>query len=97
MTFWNSDGRQNETARAFRDADTVEVVENKLASKLWDRIKDIYDTSPINVTEDNPSLYERELPGQWYPVGLNQNFLFAKYPPGGHFAPHTDGREIHSK
>jgi hypothetical protein len=97
LTFWNAEGRGNEKARVFRDADTVEVIDNNLAGKIWNRVKELYDTAPLNVTEDDPSLFERELPGEWYPVGLNQNFLFAKYPPGGHFAPHTDGREIHSE
>ena len=72
----------------FRDADTIEI---------WSRIKDSAQLDVIRIEEDDETneLYERELPGSWHPVGLNQNFLFAVYPLGGHFAPHTDGREIH--
>jgi hypothetical protein len=97
LSFWNTQGRENEKARLFRDADTIEVEQFHLAEILWSRIKHLLGLLPIEISEDdidNP-LYERELPGRWIPVGFNQNMLFALYPPGGHFAPHTDGREIH--
>lgn len=99
LTFWNSLGRENESARLFRDADTIEVISNEIAELIWNRIKDISPLNKIIINENDEEneLYERELPGCWEPVGLNQNFLFAVYPLGGHFAPHTDGREIHSK
>jgi hypothetical protein len=97
LSFWNSLGRENENARLFRDADTVEVVHEELADMIWSRIQHLIDLEPIEIQEDDVDhpLYERELPGKWTPVGMNQNFLFAIYPQGGHFAPHTDGREIH--
>ena len=81
----------------FRDADTIEVISNEIAELIWSRIKDSAQLDVIRIEEDDETneLYERELPGSWHPVGLNQNFLFAVYPLGGHFAPHTDGREIH--
>lgn len=99
LSFWNSLGRENESARLFRDADTVEVVHEELAAMIWSRIQHLVDLEPIEIQEDEVDhpLYERELPGKWVPVGMNQNFLFAIYPQGGHFAPHTDGRETHRK
>lgn len=98
LSFWSSSGRENGNAKYFRDADTVEVEQVALATALWNRMSCLVDDSPIHIPEeyDGDSMWERELPGKWYPCGLNQNFLFAKYPAGGHFAPHTDGREIHS-
>jgi hypothetical protein len=99
LSFWNALGRENENARLFRDADTVEVFHEELADMIWSRIQHLIDLEPIEIQEDEVDhpLYERELPGKWTPVGMNQNFLFAIYPQGGHFAPHTDGRETHRK
>jgi hypothetical protein len=99
LSFWNSLGREDENARLFRDADTIEVIHEELAALIWSRIEHLIDFDPIEIGEDEVDhpLYERELPGTWRPVGMNQNFLFAIYPQGGHFAPHTDGREIHRK
>jgi hypothetical protein len=97
LSFWNSLGREDENARLFRDADTVEVIHEELAGLIWSRIEHLVELDLIEIGDeeiDHP-LYERELPGTWGPVGMNQNFLFAIYPQGGHFAPHTDGREIH--
>lgn len=99
LSFWNSLGRENENARLFRDADTIEVIHDELAAMIWSRIQHLVELEPIEILDDEQDhpLYERELPGKWCPVGMNQNFLFAIYPQGGHFAPHTDGREIHRK
>lgn len=131
LSFWNEQGRENENARQFRDADTVEVNLPAMAAAIWDRVSEVFDKTPIVIRHDDtehvrvhidPSTclylrtldminimcplfstlqtnaqWERELPGEWHPCGLNNNFLFARYPEGGHFAPHTDGRVIHGK
>ena len=38
LRFWSSAGRDDASARAFRDADTVEVRAERLAAALWARI-----------------------------------------------------------
>ena len=99
LKFWSSSGRLDESARAFRDADTVEVKSEVLASEIWSRIQHCIPVQQITVfgdidedVEDN----ERELVGTWEAAAMNHDFLFAKYPVGGAFAPHTDGRAIHT-
>lgn len=32
--------------------------------------------------------------GTWRACGVNEHLLFARYGPGGHFSPHTDGYTI---
>ena len=102
LSFWSEKGRNNEEARAFRDADTIEVKSATIAGVIWTRVAHLLDTQERYIhiadkedAENNPR-WERELPGEWRPYGLNQDLLFAKYPSGGAFAPHTDGRAIHS-
>jgi hypothetical protein len=96
LSFWSSAGREDKSAYLFRDADTIEVEQSQLAGILWERVKHIFEGYSITIDADDQDniLWERELPGTWYPTSINQNFLFARYPPGGHFAPHTDGRVI---
>lgn len=94
LAFWSPLGRKNDEARAFRDADTVEMHNTSLAAMLWDRIKHIFLDDPskcVYISEED----DRELAGVWVPSGLNHDLLFAKYPSGGSFAPHTDGRATH--
>lgn len=101
LTFWSAAGRDNDEARAFRDADTVEVCDKTLAGLLWERSKHLLGVPErvICIPEDEDEVcswsWERELPGLWLPSSFNQDLLFAKYPPEGSFAPHTDGRAIH--
>ena len=97
LTFWNANGREDESAKRFRDADTIEVKSPTLAVLLWNRIKHAVQHWEIDIgeNEEEDPRWERELPGKWKADGVNDDFLFAKYPSGGHFAPHTDGRTIH--
>lgn len=96
LSFWNAEGRTNETARLFRDADTIEVEQHPLERSIWKRVCGLFDQNSVIISEDDASLvYDRDMIGSWFPHGLNYNFLFAKYPSGGHFAPHTDGRVTH--
>ena len=97
LTFWNTSGRQDEDAKRFRDADTIEVKSKVFASLVWERIKHTVQNWAIEIGENEieDPRWERELPGKWKATGVNDDFLFAKYPSGGHFAPHTDGRTIH--
>ena len=97
LSFWSSSGRENEEARSFRDADTIEMDNIAFATLLWNRMHGTLNLPDILISDDdrdNP-MWERELAGRWVPVNFNHNFLFARYPSGGHFAPHTDGRAIH--
>lgn len=102
LSFWSQAGRDNDEARAFRNADTVEVCDEALAGLLWERSKHLLEVPErvICIPEDEEEVssstwsWERELPGKWLPAGFNHDLLFAKYPPEGSFAPHTDGRAI---
>lgn len=96
LTFWNADQSKIDSARLFRDADTIEIFSEEFASFLWSRIVGKINLSPIEIAgeDDSSDAWERELVGTWIPAGLNADMLFARYKPGGHFAPHTDGRAI---
>jgi 2OG-Fe(II) oxygenase superfamily len=95
MKFWSSAGRDDFQARAFRDADTVEVKSNYISSTIWSRMNHLLPMRRIVVPDDVEDInHERELVGEWEAVAVNSNLLFAKYPCGGSFAPHTDGRAI---
>lgn len=97
LSFWSTEGRQNESVRLFRDADTIEVNGPGLANSIWSRISILLrDVLNISVTdnEDDPN-WERELIGTWNADGLNKDLLFARYPCYGAFSPHTDGRAVH--
>ena len=99
LKFWSSAGRMDESARAFRDADTIEVKSEMLANEIWSRIQHYVPVQQITVLADNDEDIEdneRELVGTWEAMAMNHDFLFAKYPIGGAFAPHTDGRAIHT-
>ena len=101
LSFWSAAGRENDKARAFRDADTIEVNSKEIAVNMWNRIKTHMEHKDkiISIDEEgdtsNDSLWERELPGEWKPVNFNHDLLFVKYPSGGAFSPHTDGKAIH--
>ena len=96
LSFWNADESQESKARLFRDADTIELYSEALAACLWNRVLDCVHLPSISINEedDESSMWERELRGEWHACGLNADMLFARYKPGGHFAPHTDGRAI---
>lgn len=95
LKFWSSKGRNDEAARSFRDADTVEVNSLLLATSIWERMKHLTPHANITVSDDeDDENWERELVGEWEASSLNSDLLFARYPSGGAFAPHTDGRAI---
>ena len=97
LKFWSSAGREDEAARSFRDADTVEVKSKILSDIIWERMKTLIPNPQISIPDDEDDVnWERELVGNWEASSLNFDLLFAKYPNGGAFAPHTDGRAIHS-
>lgn len=98
LSFWNAAGNSNLEAKAFRNADTIEVKQSTLSNIIWKRVEALLKDVEIVIEKNDydNELWERELPGSWFPHSVNENFLFAKYPSGGHFAPHTDGRAIHS-
>jgi len=96
LSFWSQAGRENEDARRFRDADTIEVDSADFAATGWTRIKHLVEALSLCVADDECDVnWERELVGEWAPCALNHDLLFARYPPLGSFAPHTDGRAVH--
>jgi len=100
LSFWSPVDEAE--VRAYRDADTVEVHSIELSRRLWARCGFILGPllPPVPVAlreEDGGDVWERELAGStWVPCGLNHDLLFARYPSGGAFAPHTDGRTCHT-
>ena len=97
LKFWSLAGRNDESARSFRDADTVEVKSTLLAGIIWERMRRLLSCPIISISDDEDDVnWERELVGDWEATSLNYDLLFAKYPSGGAFAPHTDGRAIHN-
>jgi leukotriene-A4 hydrolase len=95
LTFWSHLGRLNSDAVKFRNADTIELVSKDLSKFLWNRISEFIENWEINIDSADDPLWERQLPGRWVADAVNHDFLLAKYPSGGHFAPHTDGRVVH--
>jgi tetratricopeptide (TPR) repeat protein len=96
LKFWSSAGRNDDAARSFRDADTIEVNSKVLSGMIWERMKHILHTKHIVILDnEDDENWERELIGEWEATSLNHDLLFAKYPSEGSFAPHTDGRAIH--
>ena len=101
LSFWNEKGRENEEARMFRDADTIEVQSAALAVKMWRRVQSVLQLQPLHIPDNEDDddghrdpRWERDLFGAWLPSALNPDMLFAKYPSFGSFAPHTDGRAV---
>lgn len=95
LVFWNALGRDDDAARSFRDADTVEIKSDLLSDSIWSRMHDLLSDKSILVSDDvDDENWERELVGKWEASSLNNDLLFVKYPSGGAFAPHTDGRAI---
>lgn len=88
-TFWNQSAPD---VKNFRNADTVEVNDVSLAEGIWKRIQHLV-VPEVSITSDEERC-ERGLEGTWRAVGVNHNLLFARYGPGGHFSPHTDGYTI---
>ena len=85
-SFWAGDDPHAD-ARAFRDADTCEVHCPRLAAKIYQRIAPFLATVHIAMPEDE----HVEVRGAWRPCGVNDDFLFGRYPARGGFAPHSDG------
>lgn len=82
---------------------TITILENEFGNDMIDDVDDAGTGTGSRSSSNNSSHYhshksdyrwERELVGEWDAVGLNSDLLFAKYPCGGSFAPHTDGRAV---
>jgi hypothetical protein len=79
-------------AAAFRNADTLELRSPELAAELWRRLQH-HCRATVTLSEEEA---ERGQAGEWRACGVNEQLLFARYPRGGHFAPHTDGSSVSS-
>lgn len=88
FSFWGG-AADREARRRFRSADTLEAAQPALAAALWARMAP--HAGAVEIREGS-ARFERDLEGVWDPVGLNPHLLFARYGPGGHFAPHVDGQ-----
>jgi hypothetical protein len=89
FSFW---GDASGAAHArFRSADTLEAEQPALAAALWARIAPLAGAD-VDIGGEVSARWERDLEGTWEPYGLNTQLLFARYGPGGHFAPHVDGQ-----
>jgi hypothetical protein len=82
----------DEGARAFRNADTVEVTCPEVAAALWRRVG--AHVAPVVTLARGDDACERGLEGTWRACGVNPVLLFTRYTPGGHFSPHTDGNTV---
>jgi len=89
FTFWG-DGAGCEARRLFRSADTLEARQPELARELWARMSP-HAGGAVEIGAGS-ARFEPDLEGVWDPIGLNEHLLFARYAPGGHFAPHVDGQ-----
>lgn len=72
LSFWSEKGRDNDQARAFRDADTIEVQSSAICDAIWARVEQVLSSPAKHILvaeeeddETNP-YWERELPGEWY-------------------------------
>ena len=104
-TFWHPE--DTPAKRAFRSADTVEVHAPDLAEVVWRRVRahvtqevrlrDADDDRGRGGGDDDDGREpadDRGAEGTWQAYGVNPDMLFARYEPGGHFAPHTDGSAV---
>lgn len=98
LSFWSELGRDNEDAKSFRDADTVELNSTNTTATIWDRIADLFSSLQIifGKEDDGRDCWHMDLPGTWQAISLNNDLLLARYPTGGYFSPHTDGNAIHT-
>lgn len=97
LSFWSEKGRENDEARAFRNADTIEVNSEDIGCEIWNRVRKHLQGDVIDIAEDDDGTDPRwamELPGHWQASGINRDLLFVKYPSRGSFSPHTDGNAI---
>lgn len=106
LSFWSESGREDDKARQFRDADTIEFQSSVISQLLWSRTQQALATAslPLFNIEFSENEYDEQgssdgrwqvdLVGRWNVCGLNDDMLFAKYPSHGAFAPHTDGTAI---
>lgn len=70
----------------------VEVHDPALAERIWQRVKDFIEPT-VDIAESDTRC-EAGMDGRWEAFGINPYLLFARYGPGGHFSPHTDGYTI---
>lgn len=89
-TYWDS---REEKRTDFRNAYTIEVTEKDIAAYIWAKMKPFMNFD-VEVNESSGERWQRDLEGFWEPYNTNENILFARYNPGGHFAPHTDGYNV---
>jgi hypothetical protein len=90
LSFWKGGIEKDQKALDFRNADTLEMNSMTFGNSLHKSLNSYYSDIEIYISEED----NFELAGTWHPITTNSDILFAKYPPGGHFAPHTDGNSI---
>lgn len=99
LSFWSDDAATDDAAddavyaaaavaRAFRNADTIEMKHPAFADELWQRVAPFLGArfSSLRVDEvSSPHRFERDLAGDWDACGTNADLLVSRYLAGGHF------------
>lgn len=84
-TFWHKDASN----RKFRNADTVEFHSEEVAALIFDKVKAAV---PAEILISKDDEFEHLIAaGEWEIDCVPTRLLLARYLPGGHFSPHTDG------
>jgi len=96
--FWNISAPDK---KDMRNADTIEVLDEHLASILWQRIEPhlkgeerkivIIDDNKMEEADDR---FECGLEGEWVACGINPVMLYGRYLEDCHFSPHSDGNNV---
>eukprot|EP00947_MAST-08B_sp_MAST-8B-sp1_P003638 g3638.t1 len=86
FSFWDGSSAPR---KDFRNADTIEMTHPDWAARIWARMAP-HVCGHVEI-EESQDRWEPDLTGRWEATGLNEKLLLARYQPGGHFAPHTDG------
>lgn len=96
--FWNMDAPEK---KDMRNADTIEVLDEHLASVLWQRISPHLkgEEKKIVIIDDNnmeeaDDRFECGLEGEWVACGINPVMLYGRYLEDCHFSPHSDGNNV---
>jgi hypothetical protein len=86
LSFWSA--AEDSAARAFRNADTIEMAHPSFAEELWQRLAPFLGARFGSLCVDealSPERFERDLAGDWDACGTNNELLVSRYLAGGHF------------
>jgi hypothetical protein len=52
LTFWCFEKEEDESVRAFRNAKTIEIQSYPFCTKIWERIKDLFNSFHVQISSD---------------------------------------------